>query len=77
MTSPTATSSPSPRRIFWITPPWKHSSSMTALSHSISASTSPSLTRSPSCTFHSMILPSSMLSESLGIVTSYMARPSW
>ncbi len=46
---------------------------MTALSDSTSARASPSETSSPSATFHSMIFPTSMLSESFGIATSYMA----
>src|SRR5215467_6147465 len=41
-----------------------------ALSDSISASTSPRCTSSPSSFFHSRTVPSSIVSESLGMLTS-------
>ena len=72
MTLPTGTSLPSPWTTFDRTPLWKHSSDIVALSDSISASSSPSRMRAPGLTFQAMILPSCMLSESFGIVISYI-----
>src|SRR3979411_3149845 len=56
--------------MLWSTPAASASISKLALSDSISARTSPLLTWSPSCFFHSRTVPSSIVSESLGILTS-------
>src|SRR5690606_23443115 len=50
-------------------PAARATSSITALSVSTSASTSPTATDSPSCFFHSMSRPSSMVGESASITT--------
>src|SRR6202140_4876005 len=52
------------------TPPLSASRSNVALSDSTSASTSPCFTSSPVFFFHSTIVPSSIVSESLGMLTS-------
>src|SRR5260221_8532798 len=58
------------------TPSASASSSKLALSDSTSASTSPFLTGSPVFFFHSMTVPSSMVSESFGMLTSDISVPS-
>src|SRR5712664_611151 len=56
------------------TPSASDSRSNVALSDSTSAMTSPFLTGSPLFFFHSTIVPSSIVSESLGIFTSAIER---
>src|SRR5438270_2789843 len=58
------------------TPSDSASRSNVALSDSTSASTSPVLTCSPLFFFHSTIVPSSIVSESLGILISGIGLPS-
>ena len=70
MTAFTATASvPSPTTILPILPSSTASTSMVALSVSISAMTSPELTSSPSLTCHLARVPSVMVGESAGIRT--------
>src|SRR5258708_6036885 len=52
------------------TPPLSASRSNVALSDSTSASTSPAFTSSPVFFFHSTMVPSSIVSESFGMLTS-------
>src|SRR5213080_3594229 len=70
MTAPTGALSPSFTRTSERTPSSKASSSMFALSVSTSASTSPIATLSPGCFSQRRIFPSSIVSESFGMVTS-------
>ena len=70
MTAPTGALSPSFTRTSDRTPSSKASSSMFALSVSTSASTSPIATFSPGCFSQRRIFPSSIVSESFGMVTS-------
>jgi hypothetical protein len=65
---PTFTCCPASTRIFATVPSSKHCISIVALSVSMSASTSPERTASPSFTFHLMTVPASMVSERRGIV---------
>src|SRR3981081_2071064 len=58
------------------TPSASDSRSKVALSDSTSAITSPFLTASPLFFFHSTIVPSSIVSESLGMLTSGIGSPS-
>ena len=67
--SPTGTGVPASTTML-STPSASASSSKLALSDSTSASTSPFLTASPVCFFHSMTVPSSIVSESFGMLTS-------
>ncbi len=70
MTSPTAAAWPSPTRISCKIPDSDASNSTSAFSVSTSASGSPRLTRSPGRLCQRTIVPSSMLSLSLGMRTS-------
>ena len=74
---PTFTPSlPSATRIFAITPSSTASNSIVALSVSISASRSPDLTVSPSLTSHLASVPSSIVGDRAGILSSIgMGRP--
>src|SRR5271157_3711518 len=72
ITAPTGALSPSLSLISPSTPSSKASSTMLALSVSTSAIGSPRRMLSPGCLSHRMILPSSIVSESLGIVISLL-----
>src|SRR5579883_1493041 len=67
--APTAIVSPAGTRILRSVPAKNDSTSMLTFSVSISASASPFLTVSPSCLSQRRILPSSIVSPSLGITT--------
>src|SRR5690349_1790200 len=70
---PMGTVVPSGTSTWASTPDSYASSSMTALSVSISARTSPLPTGSPSCLTHRLRMPSSMVSDRRGMITSGMA----
>src|SRR5262245_61338739 len=69
MSAPTGAFPPAGTRILRRTPAPRASISMLALSVSISASTSPCLTVSPSCLLHLTTVPSSIVGESLARMT--------
>src|SRR6266536_3218491 len=73
-TVPTGTRSPSATRSCSMTPPWKISTSIAALSVSTRATTSPRLTVSPGLTCHSSRVPASMSAPSDGMRNSATAR---
>jgi hypothetical protein len=70
MGMPTETVSPAGTRIFASVPDMYASNSMSALSVSISTSTSPFWMRSPSVLRQTLMVPSSIVSESFGILIS-------
>src|SRR5260370_38012471 len=72
ITAPTGALSPSLNLICSSTPSSNDSSTMSALSVSTSAIASPRAILSPGCLSHRRILPSSIVSESLGIVISLL-----
>src|SRR3954451_2946899 len=67
--SDTGTVAPASTMCLSIVPPVRATSSITALSVSTSAKTSPTATGSPSCFFHSTRRPSSMVGERASITT--------
>ena len=74
ITSPTGTLVPSSTTI-WTAPAISAACVTVALSVSISTRSSPASTVSPSCFSHRRIVPSSIESDSLGIVMSVMGLP--
>jgi hypothetical protein len=70
MTSPTFTCLPSGQTSRAISPSSNTACSIVALSVSMSASTDPERTGSPSLTFHLMTVPASIVSERRGMVSS-------
>ena len=76
ITAPTATFSvPASTKILAITPSSTDSTSIVALSVSISAITSPELTRSPSPTSHFAKVPVVMVGDKAGILISIAISP--
>ena len=55
-------------------PPWKASTSMSALSDSTTSTESPLSTRWPGCLSHSTILPSVMVEDRAGMKMSWVAN---